>query len=109
MNRRNGIYKASKWLIFAYLGVILYCESFCYILLLWTPSWKLGVLEILYPHLRLHELGSSTVGNQKTLRILLVADPQIQGHKNEPAGLLGAITRWDADRWLFLKISHVLA
>ncbi|GAV02144.1 hypothetical protein RvY_12745 [Ramazzottius varieornatus] len=102
MRRGGGIFthKALRWLVFIYLAVILYCESFCYIVIPWTPSWRLGVLEIVYPHLRLHDWGSSATDSRKTLRILFVADPQIQGLENEPAGLLGALTRWDADRYL---------
>lgn len=35
---------------------------------------------------------------ENCVRLLLVADPQIQGYYYEPAGVIGAITRWDADR-----------
>lgn len=104
----NFIHKVLRWLVFIYLVVILYCESFCYIVIPWTPSWRLGVLEIVYPHLRLHDWGSSATDSRKTLRILFVADPQIQGIENEPAGLLGALTRWDADRYSIYLILRTL-
>jgi hypothetical protein len=35
--------------------------------------------------------------SEETLRVLLVADPQIQGENNELA-FFGLFTRWDADR-----------
>ncbi len=35
-----------------------------------------------------------------TLRVLFVADPQLQGVQDESA-VFGAITRWDADRYIF--------
>lgn len=37
---------------------------------------------------------------QKLLKILLVADPQIQGANDMDNWLLGTITRWDSDRYL---------
>jgi hypothetical protein len=32
--------------------------------------------------------------------LLLVADPQLQGYRGEPAFPLGSLTRWDSDRFL---------
>ena len=32
--------------------------------------------------------------------VLIVADPQIQGFRDEPPGILGLITRWDSDQYL---------
>lgn len=32
--------------------------------------------------------------------MLIVADPQIQGFRDEPPGILGVITRWDSDQYL---------
>lgn len=32
--------------------------------------------------------------------MLIVADPQIQGFRDEPPGILGLITRWDSDQYL---------
>lgn len=87
-----------KWCKLAglvYLLVVLYVESLCYIVLPWTwPSTS--ILETLYPQLHVHD--DLPGKDPKVLRILLVADPQIQGHRNEPAGFLGVITRWDSDR-----------
>uniref|UniRef100_T1JD05 Uncharacterized protein n=1 Tax=Strigamia maritima TaxID=126957 RepID=T1JD05_STRMM len=36
----------------------------------------------------------------KSIRLLLVADPQIQGYDYEPFFPFGVITRWDSDRYL---------
>lgn len=44
----------------------------------------------------------------ENIRILLVADPQIQGYNNEPAGIVGAITRWDSDRYLKKSFTSAL-
>ncbi|OQV16830.1 hypothetical protein BV898_09002 [Hypsibius exemplaris] len=76
-----------------YSAILLYHEYLCYLLLPWT--WpRTGILETLYPHFRVH------AEDRTVLRILFVADPQIQGLRNEPSGVLGKITRWDADRYL---------
>lgn len=60
------------------IGVLLYGEVFVY--------WH---AYSLWPKTEPHEA-----------RILLVADPQIQGYRDEPQSLLGMITRWDSDRYL---------
>ena len=43
------------------------------------------------------------------VRILLVADPQIQGYRDEPAGLMGHIYRQDSDRYLSKGFSWALS
>jgi len=43
-----------------------------------------------------------------SIRLLLVADPQIQGYYYEPAGVIGAITRWDSDRYLGKSFTSAL-
>eukprot|EP00096_Caligus_rogercresseyi_P009035 TRINITY_DN2999_c0_g1_i1.p1 TRINITY_DN2999_c0_g1~~TRINITY_DN2999_c0_g1_i1.p1 ORF type:complete len:364 (+),score=63.83 TRINITY_DN2999_c0_g1_i1:128-1219(+) len=40
--------------------------------------------------------------------VLLVADPQIQGLRDEPPSLGGALTRWDSDRYLRLSFQWAL-
>lgn len=44
-------------------------------------------------------------------RLLLVADPQLLGHQHTAQGLLGAVERWDADRYIsktFALANHYL-
>ncbi|XP_059088505.1 uncharacterized protein LOC131884680 [Tigriopus californicus] len=60
------------------MGVLLYGEILVY--------WR---AYSLWPRTEAHEA-----------RILLVADPQIQGYRDEPQSVLGMITRWDSDRYL---------
>ncbi|KAF0302578.1 uncharacterized protein FJT64_025320 [Amphibalanus amphitrite] len=47
-----------------------------------------------------------------SVRLLLVADPQLQGERNEPAAPLGTVTRWDSDRFMrqgfWRAFQHVL-
>lgn len=45
---------------------------------------------------------------EESICILLVADPQIQGYNNEPAGVVGTITRWDSDRYLGKSFTSAL-
>ncbi|XP_055337386.1 uncharacterized protein LOC129587602 [Paramacrobiotus metropolitanus] len=93
---RNGV-KALKVILILLGCLIIYFEWISYHLL--PLSWpSTSMLETLYPALRVHTDRASK--EQKVLRILLVADPQIQGFRDEPPGVLGVITRWDADRYL---------
>ncbi len=67
---------------------ILYGEFFCH----WSQAfWKWPTL-----------VGSSEKDGDgaKWMRVLLVADPQLVGLQDEPPWPIGAITRWDADRYL---------
>ena len=67
-------------LLLALFSVLLYGE--------WYDGWRTArSWPPLPPE---HDSGS--------VRLLLVADPQLQGERNEPAGLLGWLTRWDSDR-----------
>ena len=50
---------------------------------------------------------STPTDGRDTVRILFVADPQIQGYQDEPA-LLGFVTRWDADRYLRTYFRHAV-
>ena len=38
--------------------------------------------------------------SRESTTLLLVADPQILGEDHEPGGALGALRRWDGDRYL---------
>ncbi len=44
--------------------------------------------------------GEQPPGEDGWRRMLVVADPQLVGLRDEPAWPLGALTRWDADRYL---------
>ena len=67
-------------LLLALLSVLLYGE--------WYDGWRTA--RGWEPLPGEHPAGS--------LRLLLVADPQLQGERNEPAAPLGSLTRWDSDR-----------
>jgi predicted phosphodiesterase len=66
------------------LCVVIYNQFFCFI-----------ISALMWPNLPL------TRRQDEDLRILLVADPQLIGLRDEPR-LLGYITRWDSDRYLRL-------
>lgn len=65
---------------------LLYCEWFSWC---WA-SWQ-------WTHVEPGEVQSELV------KILLVADPQLIGYRNEPL-MSGPFSRWDADR--FVQFSH---
>ncbi|XP_037083800.1 uncharacterized protein LOC119104241 [Pollicipes pollicipes] len=69
-------------LLLAVLTVVLYAE--------W---WDLAQHARAWPTLP----GEAEHGS---LRLLLVADPQLQGELTEPAWPLGTLTRWDSDRYM---------
>ncbi|WKY04553.1 hypothetical protein Q1695_005509 [Nippostrongylus brasiliensis] len=46
--------------------------------------------------------------SKNSLGVLLVADPQLIGYKNEPH-MVGPLTRWDSDRFLLKGFSHALS
>uniref|UniRef100_A0A914WBN0 Calcineurin-like phosphoesterase domain-containing protein n=1 Tax=Plectus sambesii TaxID=2011161 RepID=A0A914WBN0_9BILA len=51
---------------------------------------------------------SSADVSSSTVRVLIVADPQLLGYRDEPR-LLGAVTRWDADRYTRRAFAHAKA
>ena len=63
-------------------------------------SWPKLPLKQLYKHNPLDE------SSEDVLKILLVADPQIQGYLNE--GSTGPIKRWDIDRYLSKTFSWAM-
>ncbi len=57
--------------------------------------------EFLCHWIRANEWPSSAEDqDSNVIRILLVADPQLVGIRDEPSWPLGALTRWDLDRYL---------
>ena len=57
------------------------------------------IWEVLGHHFWLRRIRYRTKVDELT-RFLLVPDPQIQGYRNEPPGVVGMLTRWDADRYM---------
>ena len=47
------------------------------------------------------------ISDENHYQVLLVADPQLQGVLDEPAGLQGIVQRWDSDRYLRNTFSWV--
>jgi len=78
MGRRIMFLNVKKLCALLLLGVLLYCEYITY--------W---VCSLAWPKVP-----------PKTCSMLFIADPQIQGYKDEPEGVLGSIQRWDSDRYL---------
>lgn len=66
--------------------------------------WILVLCSILVWELAGHEIWQWRVPikrkQEKWSRLLLVADPQLQGFRNEPPGLVGMLTRWDVNRYV---------
>jgi len=77
--------------LFLVCTAVAYAEFFSFV----VSSWK-------WPNL--------PVRNPEDVRVLFVADPQLVGLRDEPP-ILGAITRWDADKYLefgfFYAVSYV--
>lgn len=74
------------WIVFMVVlltCIVIYQELICY----HFASWR-------WYHLKPREKSS------RFLKVLIVADPQLQGYEDEPP-LLGYVTRFDADRLLF--------
>lgn len=69
-----------------------YAVVFEWLVYLVHPLWN-------WPQLPAH--------NEVSVRLLLVADPQLLGRRNTAPGLLGYIERWDADR--FIRKTYDLA
>lgn len=79
----------NKLCLLILLGTVAYNEFFCFYLA--YLSWpRLPASD---------DLTSSTV--------LFIADPQIQGTRHEPPGILGTLSRWDSDRYLGSMYSWV--
>ncbi|KXJ13872.1 cell division control protein 1 [Exaiptasia diaphana] len=59
--------------------------------------YLIGDIIILYKATQLWDVPGGKAG---TLYVLALADPQIQGYYQEHPSIIGAITRWDSDRYL---------
>ncbi|GAB6032770.1 hypothetical protein CHUAL_011634 [Chamberlinius hualienensis] len=84
----------ARFVILVTLSVIAYNEWLSYTL----SKFDWAQLPNISPH-----------GKSEVVRLLFVADPQIQGYHYEPAGLVGAITRWDSDRYLEKSFTSALS
>jgi len=76
--------------LFIVCAVVAYCEIFSFSVSCWQ-----------WPKL-------SSANEADDLRVLFVADPQLVGLRNEPP-FLGAITRWDCDKYLQFGFFHAVS
>jgi len=76
--------------LFIVCAVVVYCEIFSFSVCCWQ-----------WPKL-------SSASDEDELRVLFVADPQLVGLRDEPR-LLGAVTRWDCDKYLQFGFFHAVA
>ncbi|XP_040577593.1 uncharacterized protein [Lepeophtheirus salmonis] len=80
-------------------------------------SFKLNIIVLFFFTFALNEYFAyydayrrfwPTVNSKAKRTVLLVADPQIQGYRDEPSSLLGYLTRWDSDRYLSISFQWLL-
>ncbi|CAN7992788.1 unnamed protein product [Ixodes hexagonus] len=88
---RRDFYKRRRCRMLVLL-VLGYAVVFEWLVYLVHPLWN-------WPRLPVH--------NEISVRLLLVADPQLLGRSNTAVGPLGYIERWDSDR--FIRKTHELA
>lgn len=89
---RRDFYKRRRCRLLVLLVLLGYAVVFEWLVYLVHPLWN-------WPRLPAH--------NEVSVRLLLVADPQLLGRGNTAPGPLGYVVRWDADR--FVRKTHELA
>ena len=75
-------------------------------------SWMLLASVVLYNEILsyyINSLGWPAREAGAAITILLVADPQLQGIRDEPRFPMGAVTRWDSDRYLRTTFAYAAA
>ncbi|CAJ0602647.1 unnamed protein product [Cylicocyclus nassatus] len=89
LHRRRSFRSFTKFYPIIVIGVLLWGEWLNY--RYWRLSWNIARPKA-----------------AESLGILIVADPQLVGFKNEDH-MWGPVTRWDSDRYLSKGFSHALA
>lgn len=89
---RRDFYKRRRCRLLVLLVLLGYAVVFEWLVYLVHPLWN-------WPRLPAH--------NEVSVRLLVVADPQLLGRGNTAPGPLGYVVRWDADR--FVRKTHELA
>ena len=99
-NRRREIILCSNPITRTYFIIVILTLFYCEIFEHWVHRFQWKDLPS-----KNNDFGSES----NSLRILFVADAQIQGVRYELPGILGYITRLDSDRYLSRTFSHALA